>query len=401
MQSSTSLRRLFLAAIIFLVSFGAACSSSDDGSNPPDNSEDVSEKETSTGETVSDAGGDTDPSDTSQDTEPSPPDDAVSDARDETDEETTTPEPLAVSYDFTAPEEDNVEAASEGWEAGISDYAPNQEELTDFKSRVTKTPLADDDDTSEFDAIDYGYYIESTNVADNNFMFLKRKVGSELDLEPNQTYKLHWNISLLSNAGSGCAGIGGGPGSSVHLKAGGSTEEPEVYLDEGEEHSRYKIDIDKSNQSTGGRNAGVAGDVANGSNNCNEGAPYKKIQRDYTHEYPIMTDDDGNMWVIVGTDSGFEGPTGLYYVDLKIEFEKTPPRSCGADAGKCNDDEYCDYPSNSCGDNEQSGRCDPKPIRCTGNRDPVCGCDGQTYETACKAHINGVDIASEGECSDT
>ena len=34
--------------------------------------------------------------------------------------------------------------------------------------------------------------------------------------------------------------------------------------------------------------------------------------------FTVITDNDGSVWVIAGTDSGFEGPTTVYYDTINI-----------------------------------------------------------------------------------
>lgn len=38
------------------------------------------------------------------------------------------------------------------------------------------------------------------------------------------------------------------------------------------------------------------------------------------HRHPVTTDDSGQLWVLIGTDSGFEGLTGIYYTTIEIEL---------------------------------------------------------------------------------
>jgi hypothetical protein len=72
---------------------------------------------------------------------------------------------------------------------------------------------------------------------------------------------------------------------------------------------------------------------------------------------------------------------------------------CGGIAGiACGEGLYCNYEGGACGAADQSGTCQARPDVCTGDVNPVCGCDGNTYSNACQAAVAGVSVASQGAC---
>jgi hypothetical protein len=71
--------------------------------------------------------------------------------------------------------------------------------------------------------------------------------------------------------------------------------------------------------------------------------------------------------------------------------------------GCCNDNSQCpsgSYCEKNVGGCNSIGSCTEKPQLCPDLFIPeyVCGCDGETYDSACEAAFAGVNIVSEGEC---
>jgi hypothetical protein len=87
-------------------------------------------------------------------------------------------------------------------------------------------------------------------------------------------------------------------------------------------------------------------------------------------------------------------------VESSGECRDAEPTACGGLLGLgCADDEYCNYPPDAiCGAADATGICEPKPEVCPTIFAPVCGCDDNTYASACNAAGAGVSVASDGEC---
>ncbi len=158
-----------------------------------------------------------------------------------------------------------------------------------------------------------GIYVQGHNRSEDLFMFLKRQVEG---LTPKAIYAVSVSIDLATNVPAESLGIGGSPGSSVYVKAGASTIEPDTF----ESRGYRRMNIDKGNQATSGKSMVVLGDLAH--TEVDEIDPKYLIKTVDNSDSPLSVeaDDEGRIWLIVGTDSGFEGLTALYYARISYEL---------------------------------------------------------------------------------
>ena len=192
------------------------------------------------------------------------------------------------------------ESDSEGWTVDFADLPVDHDQST-FELDYGYRALPDDLKGG-------GIYVQGHNRSDDLFMFLKRRVGG---LKPNSGYLVSVSVDLATNVPFGLVGIGGSPGESVYVKAGASTIEPTV---EEDDTLHLRMNIDKGNQSNGGESMVVLGNVANPKVSGRE----FRIKTLDSMDLPLYveTNDEGRLWLIVGTDSGFEGLSTLYYARI-------------------------------------------------------------------------------------
>ena len=225
----------------------------------------------------------------------------------------TPPPPDPPSSPTTVRLEFDFRNGKQDWEAGFAEYHADMEMQLDSGLR----PLP-----SELGIEGTGFYLQGMNRSDDLFMFLTRGLTSADGILPGQDYRVSYRLVIASNAPTGAIGIGGPPGEAVFLKAGATPVRPETHLDE---NDYWMLNVDKGGGNSGeGDAATIVGTVENGlpaeeidfSN-----PPYVALERSHEHSYVVTAGDDGELWLLVGTDSGFEGLTGLYYLQIDVTIE--------------------------------------------------------------------------------
>ena len=204
------------------------------------------------------------------------------------------------SFDFSISQDE--------WQVDFTDFpsGPNDSSYYELKFAYTDRP-------SNLGENQKSIMISGNNYSDDLFMFMKKKLTG---LNPNTDYALVFEIELASNAPKGIVTAGGAPGDSVYLKAGATGTEPKKVI----EGNQYTLNIDKGYESDPGENTVVLGNIAS-SYGAEE---YSLITRNSAsgNNSPLIakSNSKGEMWLIVGTDSSFEGITTVYYTRVNVVF---------------------------------------------------------------------------------
>ena len=198
------------------------------------------------------------------------------------------------TYDF-----DNDE---EGWMMDFADYPVGEEVFYELESERTKLP-------DNLDQNQYALKLSGNNHSDDLFMYMKKKI---IGLKSNTTYDMIFNVEMASQYPENSFGIGGSPGASVYVKVGAVNIEPTAV----DSNGYYRMNIDKSDQAGSGNDMVVIGTVGISGDDF----VYTLIQRDNAaNPFRVRSNRNGEIWVIIGTDSGFEGITTLYYNMIHIQ----------------------------------------------------------------------------------
>jgi hypothetical protein len=172
----------------------------------------------------------------------------------------------------------------------------------------------------------FGLLVGGTNRSDDLFMYIYRPVTG---LVPGQRYRARIDISFATNVPPDCVGVGGSPGESVYLKAGATAIQPAKAT----QNNRVISSISKGNQSQGGSEIIVIGNFAGGGGTCSNGeyrvkslstaSPQQLIPptaAPLPNALLLTADSAGRLWIVIGTESGFEARTEIYFLEGTATF---------------------------------------------------------------------------------
>ena len=197
----------------------------------------------------------------------------------------------------------------EGWIAGFADLpADHDPDFFGLDSGWSKLPSGLEGGS---------FYLSGNNHSDDLFMYLQQQITG---LKPETTYRVDFSIDLASNTPEGMMGIGGSPGESVFIKAGAVNRQPELVNDD---IDWLRLNFDKGNQATEGEDMINLGTIANPNIDLGTFTGEEYAIMNLTNQempFTVTSNKDGVIWVLVGSDSGFEGATTIYYDAIKIQL---------------------------------------------------------------------------------
>lgn len=207
-------------------------------------------------------------------------------------------EPIEIHDDFSN--------GSHEWIADFADYPVGEESFYELNWGWGALPSSSTEEHQ-------GVYISGNNHSDDLFMFVKKRVSG---LQPNTEYAVVLDVTIWNDIPSGLIGVGGSPGEGITVKIGASAVEPLKTDKDG----FYRMNIDKGEQTEGGKDAVVVGDLANELVDADnpQFAPKQFDNRNYPIK--VKTDATGTVWLLFGTDSGFESATKYYLTDIHVSI---------------------------------------------------------------------------------
>lgn len=195
-----------------------------------------------------------------------------------------------------------------GWSTGVADL-PADYQNQDYRIQMRTDSVKLHDGTSK-----RGMLLGGMNRSDDLFLFMTKKLDAAAGLKPNAVYDVKLRFDLATSEADDSFGVGGSPASSVYVKAGVVGRAPAVVKDNADPSTPYdRLNLDKGNQSTDGPDVALLGNVAK-PNAEESGFQLKRFER----EFRATSNEKGELYVIIGTDSGYEGLQTLYVTNIEL-----------------------------------------------------------------------------------
>jgi len=210
----------------------------------------------------------------------------------------------------------DFETGSQGWESIFVGYFVGGED--DFELDSDHRALPDPLDTGQG-----ALFMSGDNQSDGLGMHVKRRIEG---LEPDAHYQVAFEVEIASQVGTGCVGGGGPPGEGVSVVTAALSAEPtKVRAEEGNAYVFNEAVARALGVPYDRTQPPLLGNIANDLS-CEEsferGEPFRLKRLESVQDFwRVQADEEGGVWLLVGTTSAFEGKTSLYYNEITVRFE--------------------------------------------------------------------------------
>ncbi|MBQ0945996.1 hypothetical protein KAK07_21825 [Ideonella sp. 4Y16] len=194
-------------------------------------------------------------------------------------------------------------AEASQWQLGSADYSDDT-----APSELSQTVVA-----LPAPLAGQGLRLAGHNHSDDLFVFTARRIDG---LQPGARYRVRWALRMVATVPGGCIGVGGAPGEGVTVKAGAAGRAP-ARVREGAE---WRFNLDKGDQTQGGSESMVLGNLSSSGRDCVAVPPELKPLSG-VQPTPLVAAADGSAWAWVGFDSGYEAASELILVDGRLTLE--------------------------------------------------------------------------------
>lgn len=159
-----------------------------------------------------------------------------------------------------------------------------------------------------------GYYLTSHNNSDNVMTYVKRQYGGFV---AGAKYQLSFSMSHATDASLDCMGAGGSRGASIYMVVAASGDEPKTVK---QANGEYRMNLDRGNNAESGTQGKVLGQLGSEELAC-MASGWAKVTRQSDETITVTADKEGKLWIVLGTDSGFESANALYLLSATVNVK--------------------------------------------------------------------------------
>jgi len=223
-------------------------------------------------------------------------------------------EPGVYRFDF--------ETGAQGWEALFVGVPVESNEYTDLEVLPTSDhrslPKGIDRDGKAL-------FVTGESNGPGMGLYLKRSIEG---LTPGATYDVYFDVKMATQTPNCLIGIGGGSGG-TRAVAAAISEEPTRIREDGRYVDMYVLDEGSESDldfPPSSSEPSVLGTTANGIP-CEQARemnyPWRlKRLKSGSEAWSVKANENGKVWVLVGTWSAYYNPLSFYYDEIAVRFEE-------------------------------------------------------------------------------